>query len=97
MSEHHTPDDVRALLRKHGITGSMAELITGVSSRTVRSWQAPTGSSSFRPIPEPAWRLLQLYTGEIDATKWREELREIQSSRRQNTKFSYSEDGDYKE
>jgi len=59
-----SPDEVRALLRKHGLTGSRAARICGVNPRTVRSWQSPVDSASFRPIPLSAWRLLLIVTGE---------------------------------
>jgi hypothetical protein len=63
------PEEVREFLKKHGLTGSAAAAIVGVNPRTVRSWQAPVGSSSFRPIPEAAWRLLQIATGETTPEK----------------------------
>lgn len=63
-----TPDDVRELLRKHGLTGSQAGRICGVDSRTVRRWTAPRGSSGSREIPIAAWRLLCVVTGECEVS-----------------------------
>lgn len=74
MSNFHSPDEVKALLRKYRITGSKAARITGVNPRTVRSWQAPTASPSFRPIPESSWKLLLLFTGELDVDDWIAEI-----------------------
>lgn len=48
-----SPERLRELMKKHGLTGSKVAEIVGVNSRTVRKW---TGGE--RGIPEPAWRLL---------------------------------------
>ena len=55
-----SPDALRELLKKHGLTGSQAAEIVGVNSRTIRKW---TGGE--RGIPPAAWRLLLLVLGEI--------------------------------
>lgn len=52
------PDEVRALLRKAGWTGSQAAAVVGVDGRTIRKW---TGGE--REIPYSAWRLLLIEAG----------------------------------
>lgn len=53
-----TPNEVRALLRKAGWTGSQAARRAGVDGRTIRKW---TGGE--RDIPYSAWRLLLIEAG----------------------------------
>ena len=60
-----TPEDVRELLRKHGLAGSAAGRICGVGSRTVRRWIAPEDSAGARQIPTAAWKLLCVVTEEM--------------------------------
>lgn len=60
-----TWQEVRALLRKHNLTGSKVGALTGVNPRAVRKWQAPPDASSHTEIPYSAWRLLLLLTREI--------------------------------
>lgn len=64
MSDKVTPEEVKALIKRHGLTGSQVAKICGVNPRTVRSWQAPKDSNSYRPIPLSAWRLLLIATRE---------------------------------
>ena len=64
MSDKVTPEEVKALVRRHGLTGSQIANICGVKPRTVRSWQAPKDSNSYRPIPLSAWKLLLIATRE---------------------------------
>ncbi len=56
-----TPMDVRALMRRSGLTGSRVGDIVGVDGRTVRKW---TGGE--RSMPYSAWRLLLLAVGAIE-------------------------------
>lgn len=58
---HPTPDEVRSLTRRLGMSGSEVANFTGMSNgRTVRKWIAPTDSANARSIPYAAWRLLVL-------------------------------------
>ena len=52
------PDDIRAILREAGLTGSQVGRLVGVDGRTVRKW---TGGE--RRIPYSAWRLLLVECG----------------------------------
>ena len=51
--ESPTADEIRAVLKQAGLTGSMAGQLLGVDGRTIRKW---TGGE--RDIPYSAWRLL---------------------------------------
>ncbi|MCF7947672.1 MAG: helix-turn-helix domain-containing protein [Spirochaetia bacterium] len=64
MFEKVTPEEVKTLIKRHGLTGSQVANICGVNPRTVRSWQAPKESNSYRPIPLSAWKLLLIATRE---------------------------------
>lgn len=57
-----TPDEIRAVMQRHELTGSAVSKIVGVSSRHVRHW---TSHTSPKPMPYAAWRLLLLELGEI--------------------------------
>jgi hypothetical protein len=61
-----TPNDVRAVIKKMGISGSEVAARVGVSSDTVRKWQASPESSGFKPIPYAPWRLLLIDAGLVD-------------------------------
>jgi DNA-binding transcriptional regulator YiaG len=68
-----TSDEVRALIRKLGMTGSQVAAFVGVTnSRTVRKWQEakvsdPAGqlNRNKNDIPYAAWRLLLLRAGYV--------------------------------
>lgn len=66
MYEIPSPDELKAFLKKHDLTGAQAGKMVGVDSRTIRRWTAEEGTTSFRKIPWSAWALLQLLTGEIE-------------------------------
>ena len=61
----YTPDALRGLLLRHQLTGSMAGRLLGVDSRTVRRWTSPSGNISHRDMPDSAWWLLLILTGEL--------------------------------
>ena len=69
MKGKPSPDDVRALKIRHGLTGSQIAEICGTSASTVRGWLAPIKSKRYRPIPEAAWRLLRIAVGEMEPPK----------------------------
>jgi DNA-binding XRE family transcriptional regulator len=54
------PRKLRAVMKRHGLTGSEVANIVGVNSRTLRKW---TGGE--RQMPDAAWRLLLVVTGEV--------------------------------
>lgn len=60
-----TPEEVRELLSKHGLSGAGAGRIIGVDGRTVRRYTAPADQKGAREIPYSAWRLLLIETGEV--------------------------------
>lgn len=53
-----TPEELRALLRQAGWTGSAAAERAGVHSRTIRKWLG-----NERDIPYANWRLLLIEAG----------------------------------
>jgi hypothetical protein len=60
------PDDINALIAKHGISHQQAAGLVHVSYRTWRNWCAPVGSNTHRDMPIGAWELLLIKLGEID-------------------------------
>lgn len=61
----YTPDTLRAVLSRHSLTGSQAGRLLGVDSRTIRKWTAAAEITTHRDMPESAWWLLLILTGEI--------------------------------
>jgi len=61
-----TPNDVRAVIKQMGISGSEVGGLVGVSSDTVRKWQAAPESAGYKPIPYAPWRLLLIYAGLVN-------------------------------
>jgi hypothetical protein len=61
----YTPDALRGVLTRHAITGSHAGRLLGVDSRTIRKWTAQATVATHRDMPESAWWLLLILTGEI--------------------------------
>ena len=64
----YTPDALRAVLTRHTLTGSQAGQLLGVDSRTIRKWTAATTIDNHRDMPNSAWWLLLILTGEISAS-----------------------------
>jgi len=65
MIPAYTPDALRAVLARHKLTGSQAGRLLGVDSRTIRKWTAAADISSHRDMPDSAWWLLLILTGDI--------------------------------
>lgn len=65
MIPTYSPDALRAALKRHGITGSQAGRLLGVDSRTIRKWTAPAEIGTHRDMPESAWWLLLILTGDL--------------------------------
>ena len=61
----YTPDALRGVLTRHALTGSQAGRLLGVDSRTIRKWTAHETITTHRNMPESAWWLLLILTGEI--------------------------------
>jgi hypothetical protein len=59
-----TPEEIRALIKKHGITREQAATLVHASLRAWHNWCAPVGGSNHREMPKAAWELLLLKLGE---------------------------------
>jgi hypothetical protein len=71
MYEVPSPEDFRAFLLAHEMTGAQAGKLVGVDSRAVRRWTAPKDQPGSRSIPWAAWILLRLYTGTMTLDEYR--------------------------
>lgn len=60
----YSPDALRGLLARHTLTGSQAGRLLGVDGRTIRKWTAGNSVSTHRDMPQSAWWLLLILTGE---------------------------------
>lgn len=65
MIPTYTPDALRAVLARHALTGAAAGHLLAVDSRTIRKWTAAADISNHRDMPESAWWLLLILTGDI--------------------------------
>lgn len=62
--EQPTPEQLRELIKKHGITREDAAKMVHVSSNAWHKWSATKGSINARAMPKSAWELLLLKLGE---------------------------------
>lgn len=62
----YSPDALRALMRKHRLTGARTGALLRVDPRTVRRWCAGPGDHGRAPMPDSAWLLLLILIGETD-------------------------------
>lgn len=62
----YSPDALRALMRKHRLTGARTGALLRVDPRTVRRWCAGPGDHGRAQMPESAWLLLLILVGETD-------------------------------
>ena len=65
-----TPDEIRALLKKHNITREKAAGLVHVSLRAMHNWLAPIGTANHRAMPLAVWELLLIKLDEIDVDTW---------------------------
>ncbi|MBI3096357.1 MAG: XRE family transcriptional regulator [Rhodocyclales bacterium] len=65
MIPTYSPDALRAVLARHALTGSAAGRLLAVDSRTIRKWTAAASINNHRDMPESAWWLLLILTGDI--------------------------------
>jgi hypothetical protein len=65
-----SPDEIRALLKKHGITREIASRLVHASLRTMHNWMAPPASPHHRDMPLSAWELLLIKLGERGIDKY---------------------------
>jgi hypothetical protein len=65
MYEVPSGEELRDFLKRHSLTGTAAAAIVGVDARTIRKWTASAEAENRRAIPWSAWRLLQLYSGDL--------------------------------
>ena len=66
MIKTYSPDALRALMRRHSLTGARTGQLLRVDPRTVRRWRAGPGDHGRAPMPESAWLLLLILLGETD-------------------------------
>lgn len=66
MIPPYSPDALRAMMRKHRLTGARTGALLRVDPRTVRRWCAGPGDHGRAPMPESAWLLLLILIGETD-------------------------------
>ncbi len=59
-----TPEEIRAMLKKHRVTREQAARLAQASLKTWHGWSAPVGSVNHRPIHLAAWELLLIKLGE---------------------------------
>jgi hypothetical protein len=55
-----TDEDIKTLLRKHGVTREQAAALLFVSQHTIDSWCAPITSRKHNDMPLSSWELLLL-------------------------------------
>jgi hypothetical protein len=65
MYEIPTPEEFKAYLKAHNLTGERAAAYTGVHLRSLQRWIAPAEQKGARTIPWAAWTLIRLLTGDI--------------------------------
>lgn len=65
----YSPDALRRLLTRHELTGSQAGRLLGVDSRTIRKWTSGDTISTHRDMPQSAWWLLLILTGEASVAE----------------------------
>lgn len=64
MIEQPAPGEIRALLKKHGVTREHAAGLVHASLRAFHNWCAPVDGTNHREMPKAAWELLLLKLGE---------------------------------
>lgn len=62
-------DDIQAIMRMYGLTGSKVAKILGVDSRAVRRWIVSEDHLSHRQMPYASWRLLLVTVGLVEQPK----------------------------
>lgn len=59
-----TPEQIRELIKRHGVTRGEAAALVHVSINAWHKWSASEGSGDHRAMPLVAWELLLLKLGE---------------------------------
>jgi len=67
--EQPTPEQIRELIKSHGLTRRKAAELIYVSTSTWHKWSAPEGGSDYREMPLAAWELMLLKLGEHPTKK----------------------------
>lgn len=57
----YTPNNLKALRQKYGLTQQAVAEITGASLTTAQRWEASPSMSSFANMPHTKWRRLLQY------------------------------------
>ena len=68
--------DPRVAIVSAGLKQHDAARLVGVHDRTMQRWLQAPGSVGYRPIPEPALRLLALVVSMPEALEWLAEMEE---------------------
>lgn len=61
----YSPNALREVLHRHGLSGSQAGRLLRVDGRTIRKWTAAAEVATHREMPESTWLLLLILTGEV--------------------------------
>lgn len=78
--EPPTPDDVRALRARHGLTQVELADVAMVTPRLVQMWEAPTKTLSHRYPSTQAWAIVLHATGECAIQKLRRKAKQGRKS-----------------
>lgn len=57
----YTPNNLKALRQKHGLTQKCVADITGVALATAQRWEANPNQKSYANMPHTKWRVLLDY------------------------------------
>lgn len=59
-----SPEEIRAMLKKHKITREQAAGMVHAKPSTWHGWSSPVGSKDYRPMHMATWELLLIKLGE---------------------------------
>lgn len=65
----YSPDALRDVLARHGLSGSKAGRLLRVDGRTVRRWTGGMHQKGRQDMPESTWLLLLILTGEASVAQ----------------------------
>lgn len=61
-----TEVDLRAVMKRFGLTGSQVASFTGIKPRNTRKWTSPKDTKSHVQIPYASWRILLITCGLVE-------------------------------
>jgi hypothetical protein len=62
--KHPSPEEICAMLKKHGLSREEGASLVHASLRAWNNWSAPIGGVNHRQIPLATWELLLIKLGE---------------------------------